>query len=361
MAVIEGQIEPLKKLKEILHQNGITRFSSIGEINDFIKNYEIEKNEIPTAVKNELNSEIKELRIELIKYQKNYDDLKADITDEINNKIKTLDEELELTKESSNKSLIHRIFCYPKTKRLFSKKSNLQKNFEKIILRKTDSAEQDVRSIKIKLDDYTANIDVHASERCRQLSQKLDNTKEVIDSLYSLIAGAIGENSVIKEIQKLPDNFHLFNDFSLEFDPPIYNKKEGDRIYSIQIDHLLICESGIFVLETKNWGEQSVKNSDLRSPVKQILRSSYALYVLLNSQSKYINLDSHHWGSKQIPVRNLIVMTNAKPREEFKHVKVLSLKELNRYVTYFDPIFSSEEVESICNYLRMKTLPLHPI
>lgn len=320
MAVIEGQIEPLKKLKEILHQNGITRFGSIGEINDFIKNYDTEKNEIPNSVECELNDEIKRLQIELIKYQKDYDGLKRNIINEINNEIRELEEKLELTKASRNKSFIHRILCYPKTKTLLNKKSNLQDNFENLIRKKTYNADQEVCKIKIKLDDYTVNKDAHTSTRCLQLSQKLDNTKEVVDSLYNLIAGAIGENSVIKEVQKLPDNFHLFNDFSVEFDPPIYNKKEDDRIYSIQIDHLLICESGIFILETKNWGEQSIKSIDLRSPIKQILRSSYALFVLLNGQSRHndINLECHHWGSKQIPVRNIIVMTNAKPREEFK-------------------------------------------
>ena len=99
-----------------------------------------------------------------------------------------------------------------------------------------------------------------------------------------------------------------------------------------------------------------MKNIDLRSPIKQILRSNYALFVLLNGESRHnnINLERHHWGRKQIPVRNIIVMTNAKPREEFRHVKVLSLKEINGYVTYFDPIFNKEEVENICNYLRMK-------
>lgn len=82
------------------------------------------------------------------------------------------------------------------------------------------------------------------------------------------------------------------------------------------------------------------------------MRSNYALFVLLNKQSENINLQRHHWGKKRIPIRNLIVMTNAKPREEFKHVKVLSAKELNGYVTYFDSIFSKEEIKSICDYLR---------
>ncbi len=44
-------------------------------------------------------------------------------------------------------------------------------------------------------------------------------------------------------------------------------------------------------------------------------------------------------------------MTNEKPKEEFKHVKVLSLSELTRYIKYFDPIYSEAEVESIFNYL----------
>lgn len=180
-------------------------------------------------------------------------------------------------------------------------------------------------------------------------------TKEVIEGLYTLIAGAIGENLVVKELQKLSDKYVLINDFSIEFNPPIFNRKENDRIYSIQIDHLLITDSGIFILETKNWSKQSINNLDLRSPVTQIMRTSYALFVLLNSESEYneINLNSHHWGNKQIPIRNIIVMINEKPKEKFKYVKVKSLNELNGYITYFDSIFNDAEVKSISDYLRM--------
>ena len=355
MAVIEGQIEPLKKLKEALEQNGITRFGSIAEINDFIKNYEAEKNEIPKVIEKEFDAEIEQLRIDLSRCQQDYDALKNDVEKQTDQQINELKEALTLLTDKIRKSLIHKLFCYPKTKFLEQKKASLEKNFENIISKKTNAALKEVFRVKEKLDDYTSNRDAYISERCLRSSEELENIKDVIDSLYNLIAGAIGENSVIKEVQKLPDNFHLFNDFSVEFNPPIYNKKEDDRIYSIQIDHLLVCESGIFILETKNWSQQSVKNIDLRSPVQQIMRSSYALFVLLNSQSRHnIDLESHHWGSKQIPVKNLIVMTNAKPKEEFKHVKVLALQDLNRYVSYFDPIFNSAEIESICDYLRMR-------
>jgi hypothetical protein len=355
MAIIEGQIEPLKKLKAILHQNKITRFGSVGEINDFIKTHETEKNEIPKVIEHELDSEINEIQIDLAKYQNEYEALKEDVTKETNLKITELETKLKLTIEKRNKGFIHKVFYYPQTKNIRNKKKDLEKNFENIVRKRTYHAEKLTTELKEKLEYYTTNREIVISERCQKLYQELKRTKEVVDSLYNLIAGAIGENSVIKEVQKLSDNFHLFNDFSVRFDPPIYNKKEDDRIYSIQIDHLLVCEAGVFILETKNWGKQSVKRIDLRSPVEQMLRSSYAFFVLLNSQSGHnINLEQHHWGSKQIPIRNIIVMTNAKPKEKFKHVKVLSPEELNGYVTYFDPIFNNIEIESICDYLRMR-------
>jgi Nuclease-related domain len=356
MTIVEGQIEPLKKLKEVLNKNGITRFNSIGEINNFIRNYDSEKNGIPKIIENALDGEIKDLQSDLIKRKQIYDDLKADILNEINHKIKILEETSKQAIEKSNKSLFNKIFSYPKIRILINKKSNLEKNLENILHKKTQIAEHEVIKTKNKLEDYTKNKEKIISERCKQPYKEMTSTKEVIEGLYTLIAGAIGENSAVKELQKLSDNYFLFNDFSIEFNPPIYNKKENDKIFSIQIDHLLICESGIFILETKNWSKQSIKNLDLRSPVKQILRTSYALFVLLNSESEYnkIKLNRHHWGNKQIPIKNIIVMTNEKPKEEFKHVKVLSLNELNGYIKYFDPIFNDTEVKSIFDYLRMK-------
>lgn len=356
MTIIEGQIEPLKKLKEALNKNGITRFNSIGDINNFIKNYDSEKTEIPRIIENAFDGEIKALQSDLMRRQQVYDDLKADVTNEINHKINTLEVTSKQAIEKSSKSLFNKIIYYPKVRILINKKSNLEKNLEINVHKRTRIAEHEVINTKNKLNDCTKNKKNIISERRKQSYEELTSTKEVIDGLYTLIAGAIGENSVVKGLQKLSDNYYLFNDFSIEFNPPIYNKKENDRIFSIQIDHLLISESGIFILETKNWSKQSIKNLDLRSPVKQILRTSYALFVLLNSESEYnkIKLNRHHWGSKIIPIKNIIVMTNEKPKESFKHVKVLSLNQLNGYIKYFDPIFNDTEVKGIFDYLRMK-------
>lgn len=354
MTIVVGQIEPLKILKEKLNKNGITRFNSIGEINNFIKNFDSEKNEIPKVIEKAIDEEINELQSVLIKRQHIYDDLRADILNEINNKIKKLEEASKHIIEKSNRSLFNKIFYYLKIRKIINKKLYLVKNLEKILHKKTHIAEHEVIKTKNKLNDYKKNKEKIITARCDESYREMDSIKEVVDGLYTLIAGAIGENLVVNELKKLSDNYFLINDFSKEFDPPIYNKKEDDRIFSIQIDHLLICQSGVFLLETKNWSKQSLKNLDLRSPVEQILRTSYALFVLLNSESNFnnISLQLHHWGSKKIPIRNIIIMINEKPKEEFKHVKVLSLNELNGYIKYFDQIFNESETESIFNYLN---------
>ena len=195
-------------------------------------------------------------------------------------------------------------------------------------------------------------LDLYKEEIIKSKSAKeindLDFTKEVVEELSPTIVGAIGENKVVNEIKKLPDDNILINDFSLSFSPPIYNKKEKDRIHSIQIDHLLITKAGVFILETKNWSKNSINSYSLWSPIEQIRRTSYALFVLL--KKKKIRLKWHHWGEKQIPIRSIVVMINEKPKEDFKFVKIKTLKELNSYIAYYDPIFNDRELTKISNY-----------
>ena len=193
------------------------------------------------------------------------------------------------------------------------------------------------------------------SQRTSDSYRNLEFIKETVEGLSSTIAGAVGENAVVNELQNLSDKYYLINDFSLNFNPPIFNKRENDKIYSIQIDHLLVCQSGIFVLETKNWSSKSIENLDLRSPVDQIKRTSYALFVFLNSD-KNQSLVRNHWGRKKIPIKNIIVMTNKAPKSDFQHVKVLPLDKLNGYVQYFDEIFDESEVEHIFNFLHDEAL-----
>lgn len=297
MTIIVGKIEPLKRLKETLHSHGIYRFNSIGDINTFLKQYESEKKNIPATVKCSTDKEIK------------------DLEDASNNAI-----------ELRDRNIFNKFLYYFKARKLIKKHTLLVNNYEVVLSQRTS-------------DSY----------------RNLEFIKETVEGLSSTIAGAVGENAVVNELQNLSDKYYLINDFSLNFNPPIFNKRENDKIYSIQIDHLLVCQSGIFVLETKNWSSKSIENLDLRSPVDQIKRASYALFVFLNSD-KNQSLVRNHWGRKKIPIKNIIVMTNKAPKSDFQHVKVLPLDKLNGYVQYFDEIFDESEVEHIFNFLHDEAL-----
>lgn len=293
MAVVVGKIQTLKKLRETLDEKGIHRFNSIGDINSFLENFEQEKRSIPTNEKDKLDKELETLKISI-----------------------------KLAKQKSLLNVLYKIYYGIKIKWYSYKKNSLKNNYESIL-----------------------------SKRCKKTTQKLIHIKKTVEELYTLISGAIGENAVVNELKQLPDSYYVINDFSLKFTPPIYNRRENERIASIQIDHLLICQSGVFIIETKNWSSESIQNLDIRSPIKQIKRNSYALFVTINSESN-LNLAEHHWGSKKVPIRNIIVMTNSAPMEEFKYVEVLHLNNLNGYVKYFDPIFSNSEVENIFQTLN---------
>ena len=126
---------------------------------------------------------------------------------------------------------------------------------------------------------------------------ELERRKVKIDELNSFIYGALGEQKVVKTLEILSDEYYLINDFAVSFSPAIYDRQENDYIKSIQIDHILVGPSGVFLIETKNWSEKSVESLSLRSPVQQIKRASFVLFKLLNNEitNYHLRLDKHHW------------------------------------------------------------------
>lgn len=197
------------------------------------------------------------------------------------------------------------------------------------------------------------NFTVAVNESSSLQLQKLQLKRTVIKGVNNSIYGALGEQKVVDVLESLSDDYILINDFRCTFYPPIYNRKENDHIKSVQIDHLLISPSGIFLIETKNWSNHSIANKELRSPVQQVKRTNYALYRLLSNEIKKSNLSftRNHWGDRKIPIRNLIVFINNKPNEEFQFTKILALDELNKYIKYFTPSFTNKETEMIADIL----------
>lgn len=349
MTIVYGKIESLKKVKYTLKQKGIRRFQSVKDINTFLANYENEKQQLRIQVESDFLREIEELREQKYKLEKDCDKLKTEKENSLNTRIN------KLRNKYDNLNAGNLIITFQK-EILRLRINYLIRNFNIILLRHVSSEERAIDKMNLRINESIMNRESIITKRHLVKSKELIYTKNVIDEMYSLIAGAIGENLVEKELSKLSDKYFLINDFSAKFNPPVYNKRDDDKIFSIQIDHLLISNSGVFLLETKNWSKKSIESYDLRSPVKQIVRASYALFMVLNSDRnstyKKVVLNHHHWGEKKITIQNVIVMIHERPIEKFKYVHIKRLDELNNFISGFESIFSDDEVYNIFEYLN---------
>lgn len=273
------------------------------------------------------------------------------LTDEINE----LKRQLDIILDSISQNLFDKIKKRLKLKNYKKKIKQIEEHFDFEVRMAISEL---VGNYNFKNNRYQF-IQSYFNEAVRQSAndalKELDRKKRKIDELNSFIYGALGEQKVVKTLEVLSDEYYLINDFKISFSRALHNKQENDYIKSVQIDHILVAPSGVFLIETKNWSEKSLENLSLRSPVEQIKRTSFVLFKLLNNEiSNYqLKLERHHWGNKKIPIKNLIVLTNTKPKEEFQYVKILTLNELLGYVNYFKPIYSSNETESIANFLLL--------
>lgn len=354
MTLVFGQIESLTRLKETLSEKGIDKFNSIGEIKYFINNYEKERQKVLNQTEHDLDIEIDNIQAEGFRIQKNYNTLKTTAKNKLNNIVIRQKTKCDLIQSRNSKNAIFKIYNLIELRILETIITCLHKNSDRIIQLFTYRHKKRLSKTFKKINYYSVSRSEILSKQSSNKLNDLAYAKEVVEGLNNLVAGAIGENLVVKEIEKLSDKNILFNDFSIDFERPIYYKKDKSKIYSIQIDHLLVTNSGIFIIETKNWSKKSIERLDLRSPIKQIDRTSFALYALLTySRDLVAKLNKHHWGEKIIPIRKLVIMINQKPKEKFKFVKIATLKELNRYITYFEPIFNDSEVNTIAEHLKM--------
>ena len=351
MAIIYRKIESLKTLEKELKKSGINRFDSLSEIASFNNQYENENEKVLDETKLEINQDVISRRKRIKDYEKDLEVLVHNLTNDLSNKKEKYSDKLnELESKDSNVlfGLINKLRYYFIHRNLVY----ITENFDKIIRDKSKRIEKKILDNQLAIDYILNNKEKELLKRSKKKIERLAYIHKVLKDLYPLIAGAIGESLVVEEIEKLSDDYILINDYKLQFEKPIYNKQNGDRIFSIQIDHLLISPAGVFIIETKNWSNESINNFDLRSPVEQVKRTGFAMFVVLNRISnQFGNIGIHHWGESKIPIKNLIVMINNKPKSVFKFVKILKLNELNNYVSRFDIIYSKSDVKRIAEVL----------
>lgn len=351
MAKVYRQVGSLTQLIDELEREGTGAFRTLDEIRLFRNNCESSLNRIREKCREILKQEVVDL-------ESKYNRLSLKLDQKIDARETLLKDELEKLKErlarNANRNMLMRLFFFFWKKRLTKRKAVLENSFENEVEKPFRKGFEKIDSLKAEIEDRKNNSDNWVERYSASEIEKQERILAVFRRHKSLFYGAEGEERVARELSNLPDSYTVINDYRLKFSQPIYDRNNDDRIYSIQIDHIVVGPTGLYLVETKNWSEASVENTELFSPIRQLRRSNYAIFRSLNQAVERGEIDnfSNHWGDRQISPKNILCLINHRPNQEFQHVRTLSENRIVQYVVGNQrQAFSPREVESLAGYL----------
>jgi hypothetical protein len=352
MAIKHNQIGSLSELLKKLRDAGVNNFHSLDEIRLFRSDFKSSPDIIRQKNKALLLQKITDLEVE---YQKQFKELGY----EINEREKLLRNEKDeisarILSPEKPVNFIMRVINLWRKRTLQKRKAVLELNFEEEVRKPLYNHIYKVDILKRELENLKAD-----GERLSDLLSEKEINRDrfilsILDSNSQIFYGAEGEEKALNQLEKLPDSYIIINDYKREFYKPIYDKRNDDRIHSIQVDHIIVGPTGVYIIETKNWSQKSINSSDLFSPVKQLRRSSFAMFVLLNQavQDREIEFFNKNWGEQKISLKSIVLLMNHLPVEEFQYVKILSLADVNSFICGGPIIYSKEEIEALVSYLN---------
>ena len=184
--------------------------------------------------------------------------------------------------------------------------------------------------------------------------EKIESTYHKLKGLAPLIYGSVGELKAIELFKRLPNGYYVINDYRQSFRPPLYNKHTDERIYSIQIDHIIIGPTGLFAVETKYWSKESIENNNFFSPVAQLKRNGYALFRVIN---RYITKNNFQaflssWGETKTSVINILLMMNTSTNQRFQFVTILTPKNFIQNITNRPVVLTDKKINALVNMLH---------
>ncbi len=156
-----------------------------------------------------------------------------------------------------------------------------------------------------------------------------------------LHAGTKGENKVIEELIKLNDTFHVLCGVRLGL--PYYVKYKGRKnLKSAQMDLVVVCPKGVFMIEVKNWSDNYIKNNTNLSPYEQTERAGRILWISLQTVIKNVR------------VTNVLlsIQGNMQYNESYRSVFVSSLARINQFLEKRQDSLSEKEVKKIVKDLK---------
>ena len=180
--------------------------------------------------------------------------------------------------------------------------------------------------ISLKWIDLKKYIIVKKKEKKLKSIHKLDlETQQTFQRMAPTISGAIGEIKVINELKKLPKEYYVYNDYNYVFYKAFHWKKYDQWVKSVQIDHLIISPYGIFIIETKNYTQNTFDQKMLSrySPIVQIERASTAIWYIIKKNS-----------NMNIKIRKIIALTHDLRTRAYSYVSIVPVGKLSERILY---------------------------
>lgn len=265
--------------------------------------------EVKNNYDNLVNSEIQQLKA---KFNSQEEEILTRITDKsklTENNITELD--LEICNLQSQNGIFRKIFNWFKINKLKEEKESIIQE-EKLFRTKNKQLIEDKRQ-------QSQNMQSRCVSYWNQTILRLEEV------LSSELKGAKAELAVINCLEQLPSNYYVLNNLNLRATRYIhFNNKP---LQTAQIDHLVIGQTGIFLIEVKAWSKKFIESGNFFDPYEQVARASYLCWDLL-----------HHKFDK-IRVNEIIVYTDYPPPAPMKrrkyHPKIVHFQGLINYIIGF--------------------------
>jgi hypothetical protein len=155
-------------------------------------------------------------------------------------------------------------------------------------------------------------------------------------------AGAKGENKVIDELSKLDDSYHILAGVEVTLSRWVtYNGKKN--LKSAQMDIVVVCPKGVFMIEVKNYSDDFVRNQRWKfSPYEQTERAGRVLWILLQDVIK---------GTR---VTNILlsIQGNMPYNQNYRSVFVSSLNKINQFLENRQDSLNEKDVNKIVKNLQ---------
>jgi hypothetical protein len=153
--------------------------------------------------------------------------------------------------------------------------------------------------------------------------------------------GAHGENDVIDELSKLDDSYHILGGVAIEL--PHWVTYNGQKnLKSAQMDIVVVCSKGVFMIEVKNYTDDFVRNGKWKfNPYEQADRAGRVLWIAMQDilqDCKITNV--------LLSIRGNLRYNNA-----FKFVNVAGLSTINNFITRKPDYLSQDEVNHVVEKL----------